>query len=248
LDETADGMEEAADEAVAEAADEDMEEGIEISESELEAMYNEGVMLEVEVSKGFKDMARPHEFGAGVKGQYQSDPANLADYANGEKEWDSVEPPAKQDFTVKEIRAMVRKGIAENRALAAENAKLRETAQKLAGKLSEMNLLNSKILHVNKFLAAHRLNNEQKRTVIESIDKGSTVKEVKRIYSVLESSFKAAGAVTESAGRRPRADAQKRRTSGAPNAKVLRESVDAAEGGGFDRWKTLAGLKRHTNG
>jgi len=105
-----------------------------------------------------------------------------------------------------------------------------------------MNLLNSKILHVNKFMTAHRLTKEQKKSVIESIDKGSSVNEVRRIFSILESSFRAAGAVTESAARRPHGDSQKRRTSGAPDAKVLRESADKAEGSGIARWKQLAGL------
>jgi len=110
-------------------------------------------------------------------------------------------------------------------------------------KLSESNVLNAKILHVNKFLQAHgRLTAEQKRAVIESIDKGSTVKEVRSIFSILESSFKAAGTVSESAVRRPRADSQKARTSGAPTAKVLRESADKAENNGFGRWQQLAGL------
>ncbi len=230
---------------VSEAKDEDgMDEGLELSESELESMYAEALQLEVDVSKGFKDMSKPHELGAGAKAQYQSDPANLADYKNGEAEWDNVEPPAKKDFTVKEIRRLVKRGMQENRTLAGNNARLTEMVQKLASKLSEMNLLNSKILHVNKFVSAHRLNTEQKKTVIESIDRGQSIKEVKRIFSILESSFKSAGVVTE--GRRaPHADSQKRRTTGAPDTRVLRESVDKAEGGGYGRWQQLAGL---TNG
>ena len=223
---------------------EDLGEGLELSESELEQMYAEALQLEVDVSKGFKDMAKPHELGAGAKAQYQSDPANLADYKSGEAEWDNVEPPAKQDYTVKEIRKLVKRGMKENRQLAQRNAKLTEMVQQLHGKLTEMNLLNAKILHVNKFLAAHRLNNEQKKAVIESIDRGQSVKEVKNIFSILESSFKSAGAVTENR-RAPRADSQKRRTSGAPDTRVLRESADKAEGGGYGRWQQLAGL---TNG
>lgn len=227
---------------VAEADEPDMDESIEISEAELAEMYAEALQLEVDVSKGFKDMAKPHELGAGAKAQYQSDGANLADYKNGEHQWDDEEPPAKKDWTVKEIRKLVRQGMAENAALAAQNAKLTEACKAMYSKLQEMNLLNSKILHVNKFMSAHRLTAEQKRTVIESIDKGTSVKEVKSIYGILESSFKVSGAVSESAVRRPRADSQKRRTSGAPDTRVLRESADKAEGGGFGRWQQLAGI------
>lgn len=241
VDEGADGTER---DGVDEGSDAEMDEGLELSESELEHMYAEALQLEVDVSKGFKDMAKPHEFGAGAKGQYQSDPANLADYKNGEAEWDNVEPPAKKDFTVKEIRKLVKRGMQENRQLAAHNTRLTEMVTALHGKLSEMNLLNSKILHVNKFMSAHRLTNEQKKTVIESIDRGHNVKEVKSIFSILESSFKSAGVVTETR-RAPRADSQKRRTTGATNPEVLRESAGKAEGSGYNRWQQLAGL---TNG
>ena len=239
IDETEEVTETA--EPVDEAADE-MDEELEISESELEEMYAEALQLEVDVSKGFRDMAKPHELGAGAKYNSHSEPAALTDLKGGDHDWDDEVPPAKKDWIPESVRSLVRQGMAENKALAAQNAKLREMVKKMHRSLSESNLLNAKILHVNKFMTAHRLTNEQKRTVIENIDKGNTVSEVKRIYSVLESSFKAAGAVTESAARRPRGDSQKRRTSGAPDAKVLRESAGKAEGNGYGRWQQLAGL------
>lgn len=253
VDESGDVALEGADE-VDESADndaDDVAEDLEMNNEELEAMYNESLQLEVDVSKGFKDMAKPHEFGAGAKGQYQSDGANLADYKNGESEWDDVDPPAKQDWTVKEakIRKLVRQGIAENKALREQNEQLREMSTKLAKKLKEMNLLNTKILHVNRFMTSYKLNNEQKKSVIESIDKGKTVSEVKNIYTVIEKTLRTTGTVSESANRRKaRADNQKHRTSGAPDQKVLRESVDRTEGQGFGRWTQLAGLKKLTNG
>lgn len=230
-----------------------MDETIEISEAELEAMYAEALQLEVDVSKGFKDMSKPHELGAGAKYNNTSEPGSLQPLKSGEHDWEDELPPAKQDFipegTDPRIVRLIRAGLAENRILEARNSKLRGMCEALHGKLSEMNLLNSKILHVNKFMTNHRLNTEQKRNVIESIDKGSTVKEVKHIYGILESSYKAAGAVSESARRSPRANSQGHRTSGAPNAKVLRESVEAADGtSDKSRWAQLAGLKKLTNG
>lgn len=250
VNEVADDMEESTmeeTEQVAEGEDDGMDESavdeeLEISEAELEEMYAEALQLEVDVSKGFKDMAKPHDFGAGAKAQYQSDPNNLADMKSGEHQWDGEEPPAKKDWIPENFRRLVAQGMAENKALVNQNTKLTEMVKTLHGKLTEMNLLNSKILHVNKFMTAHKLTREQKKSVIESIDKGSSVNEVRRIYGILESSFRAAGAVTESAARKPRADAQKHRSTGAPNAKVLRESADKAEGTGYGRWQQLAGL------
>lgn len=234
-------------EQVAEGEDEGMDEAavdeeLEISEAELEEMYAEALQLEVDVKKGFSDMQKPHELGGGAKHDNTKDPAFLDSMKAGEHEWDGEEPPAKKDWIPENFRRLVAQGMAENKALVAQNSKLTEMVKTLHGKLTEMNLLNSKILHVNKFMTAHKLTREQKKSVIESIDKGSSVNEVRRIYGILESSFKAAGAVTESAARRPRADAQKHRSTGAPNAKVLRESADKAEGTGYGRWQQLAGL------
>lgn len=246
-DDTSEGLEEAdgtEHPGVDEAKDDEVDETLELSETELESIYHEALQLEVDVKNGFSDMAKPHELGAGAKAQYQSDGANLADYKSGEAEWDNVDPPAKKKWTVESLKPLIRQGLAENKAVRAQNAKLTEMVKAMHAKLSEMNLLNSKILHVNKFMTNHnRLTSEQKRSVIESLDRGTTVKEVKRIFSILENSFKAAGAVSEST-RRPRADSQKLRTSGAPNAKVLRESADRSEGNssGYDRLKQLAGL------
>ncbi len=238
-----------ADEEMDEGADEEMEETVEISESELEALYAEALQLEVDVSKGFKDMEKPHELGAGAKNDNTKDHGSVEKVKSGEHYWDDEEPTAKQDYSVKEIRQLVRRGMAENKSLQTENGRLRGMVKGLHGKLVEMNLLNSKILHVNKFIAAHRLNVEQKRAVIESIDRGKSVSEVKSIFKVLESSFKAAGAITETARNKPRADAQRRRTSGAPDAQVLRESADKADGNGqFSRMRELAGLSKLTNG
>lgn len=232
-------------------AEDDMNETLELSESELESIYREALQLEVDVKKGFSDMSKPHEFGAGAKGQYQSDPANLADYASGEKEWDDVEPPAKKKWTVESLRPLIKQGLAENRTLstrnarlAEQNAKLTEMVKKMHSSLAEMNLLNSKIMHVNKFMNRHgKMTSEQQRSVVESIDKAGTVTEVKRIFSILESSFRAAGAISESRVRRPHADSQKRRTSGEPNREVLRESAGKSNGDReLNRMRQLAGL------
>lgn len=245
------GVDEEMDEAnqpVAEGSDEEeMDETLELSESELEAVYREALQLEVDVKKGFGQMAKPHELGAGAKYNSTTEEGSLEDLKSGEHHWKDETPPAKKKWTVEQLRPLIKRGMAENRALSSQNAKLTEMVKSLTTKLSEMNLLNSKILHVNKFMTQHgRLTAEQKRSVIESIDRGQTVKEVKNIYTVLQSSFRSAGAISESSNRRPRADAQKVRSTGAttPRTQVLRESADrgGSQSPGFDRWKQLAGL------
>jgi len=227
--------------------DDGMDETLELSEAELAAVYQEALQLEVDVKKGFGTVAKPHELGAGAKYNSTTEEGSLEDLKSGEHNWEDETPPAKKKWTVEQLRPLIRRGMAENKALAAQNAKLTEMVKALTGKLSEMNLLNSKILHVNKFMSQHgRLTREQKQSVIESIDRGTTVKEVKNIYTVLQNSFRAAGAISESTRRAPRADAQKVRRPGGttPPNQVLRESADRGGGNesGFSRWKQLAGL------
>lgn len=228
-----------------ESSSEEVEETVEISEEALENLYREAMQLEVDVSKGFKEMQKPHEFGAGAKGKNQTDPSNLLDYESGENQFDKIKPDAAQDYSVKEIKKIIRAGIKENRALDAKNAKLTEMVRSMHNKLSEMNLLNSKIMAVNSFLTRHKLTSEQKKAVVESVDKGKTIQEVKRIYSILENSFKVTGvSITESARRAPRADAQKKRSTGTPDRTVLREQNEkkGETNEGYSRWKQLAGL------
>lgn len=247
----------ATDEATEQVAEGDtVDEEIEISEAELARYYNEGLQMEVDVSKGFKDMAGSADIGKMDKSD------ELSDEKTGEHKWEDEEPPAKQDYSVKEsigprTRMLIKRGIAENKALRAEvkrlaavaneNKKLKERLGQAGQKLSEMNLFNSKILHVSKFMNRHRLTAEQKKAVVESLDRATSLEEVKRTYAVLETTFRAAGVVSEGADRRKaKASGGKVRTTGAAKQEVLRESADAGPGGvKYTRWQELA---FHKNG
>jgi len=65
----------------------------------------------------------------------------------------------------------------------------------LRSKLSEVNLLNAKLLYVNK-LFRNNLTETQKVKVIENFDRAKTVREAKLVYATLSESFKAAKAST----------------------------------------------------
>lgn len=237
--ESADEVEETAIPTLGEADDMegDMDEEIEISEAELAKFFQEGIQLEAQVSKGFKDMTPAGELD-------DVDPAaGIADFKSGEKTWDGETPPAKQDWTVKEsVRDLIKRGIAENKRLKNENAKLRKLAVESQKRLAESNLFNAKVLHINKFMNKHRLTLEQKKAVIEAVDAAQSISEVKRAYSILETTFKAGGVVAESRASKPRTTSAQRRTSGNPDAKVLRESVDRGGNDPFGRMRQLAGI------
>lgn len=219
---------------------ESMEEEIEISESELRKVYEAALQTEVEVKKGFSDMTPMGELDDVSKDVDKG----LADVkTKSATPWNEGEPPAKQDFTVKE---MIQRGLAENKSLKAKNAKLSEMVKTLLGKLQETNLFNSKVVHVNKILNKHgRLTTEQKTVVLESIDKAKTIAQVEMVAETILNSFASVGQLSESKSRKPVVNAQRARSSGSPDEKVLRESVDRSDSTtneSFLRMQKLAGL------
>ena len=56
-------------------------------------------------------------------------------------------------------------------------------------KLNEVNVLNSKLLYVNKLFKAHNLNEDQKVKVVDSLDQAESAKEAKLIYNTLNEAF-----------------------------------------------------------
>ena len=55
--------------------------------------------------------------------------------------------------------------------------------------LNEVNLLNSKLLYVNRIFKANNLSEAQKLRVVETLDNASNVKEAKLIYETIKDTF-----------------------------------------------------------
>ena len=64
-----------------------------------------------------------------------------------------------------------------------------ETIETLKKDLHEVNLLNSKLLYVNKIFKANDLNESQKVNVIAAFDKAESVKEVKLVFETVSETF-----------------------------------------------------------
>ena len=60
-----------------------------------------------------------------------------------------------------------------------------KTIDEMKGKLQEVNLLNAKLLYVNKVFKANNLTESQKVNVIAAFDKAETVKEVKLVFETV---------------------------------------------------------------
>jgi len=111
-----------------------------------------------------------------------------------DKEDDKMEE-AKSDYD-KELEealeeARLKKAKAEKEKEETEK-KLKEaldTIFSLKESISEMNLLNSKLLYCNKLFKENHLTDSQKLKVVESLDIASTAKEAKLVYTTLKESF-----------------------------------------------------------
>ena len=101
--------------------------------------------------------------------------------------------------------------------------------------MTDLNLFNAKLLYVNKLLQNKDVSSSQKRSVVESIDRASSLKEVKLIYKTLTESFSkgGAGVLRES---------HVRRTLGSSSRMTSRASAETATAE-VSRWATLAGIK-----
>lgn len=69
-----------------------------------------------------------------------------------------------------------------------ELAEALETIETLKSQLSEVNLLNAKLLYVNKVFKANNLTESQKVNIIAAFDKAETVKEVKLVFETVSES------------------------------------------------------------
>jgi hypothetical protein len=110
------------------------------------------------------------------------------------------------------------------------------TVTSLQETLSEMNLLNSKLLYCNKLFRANALTEAQKVKVVDALDMANTANEAKLVFSTLQESFNFTGvekrAIKEGLGRASKA-------SGTAPKKVITESVDET----VSRFQKLANIK-----
>jgi len=72
---------------------------------------------------------------------------------------------------------------------AEEIAELKAALEVKTNELNEVNLLNSKLLYVNRIFKANNLDEAQKLRVVETLDNATNVKEAKLIYETIKDTF-----------------------------------------------------------
>lgn len=73
-----------------------------------------------------------------------------------------------------------------------ELSEAKKAIETMRAELNEVNLLNAKLLYVNKIFKSKSLTEAQKVKVLNAFDKATTVKEVKNTYSIISESMTAA--------------------------------------------------------
>lgn len=108
-----------------------------------------------------------------------------------------------------------------------------DTIKILSSNLKEINLLNAKLLYVNKIFKAKDLNEAQKVKVLDNFDKTTSIKEVKLVYETMIGSLNARKAPIRESFMKPASSI----IGSTVTKPTIIESNDQ-----FARWKKIAGL------
>jgi hypothetical protein len=126
---------------------------------------------------------------------------------------------------------------AELKSVQSELGEAISVIKSLKGTINEVNLLNAKLLYVNKLFRSFNLTNEQKSKVVETLDRTKNVREVKLVFSTIAESFKFGnGVAKKTTSKITESYASKPAASTAPK-QIISEDNSAAM-----RFKKLAGI------
>jgi hypothetical protein len=123
-----------------------------------------------------------------------------------------------------------------NEACVAELEEMKKAFSSVKSELNEVNLLNSKLLYVNRIFKANQLDEGQKLRVVETLDKAGTTKEAKLIYETIKDSFSISNETLEKKIKK-----EVRNTAKRSPKKSIRENLGmASKAAGMSRTKKVA--------
>ena len=88
--------------------------------------------------------------------------------------------------------ARIKANFSEGASVYEELEETQSALETVRTELNEVNLLNSKLLYVNRIFKANTLDEGQKLRVVETLDKAETAKEAKLIYETIKDTFNVA--------------------------------------------------------
>ena len=234
------GME---DEEMEEAPDQPMkeEEGIEDEDEEIEEgehMEDEDEDLEEVLRQLEAEMGMEDEDEEGMEAEYHhGEGEHMEDEDEEMKEEEGMEDEDDEIDLDEIIKALTEEegmededeDIKEEEGMEDEEAseleEYKQTVQYLKDKLSEVNLLNAKLLYTNKLFRSRNVSEAQKMKVIEQFDRAANVREVKLVYSTFAESIKRKS-VNESAKRVSKASKPVASTKSANKSQIIGENTD----------------------
>jgi len=159
--------------------------------------------------------------------------------ANGSKDMADMKPMGddtkKDEISLDEILAELEeqdKAQMEETKTKDELNEAKKVIRILRESLSEVNLLNAKLLYMNKIFKSKSLTESQKVNVVKSFDKASSVKEVKYTYEIIKESM----AVSKKSPIRESFGYASKPAGMSPNANVI--EADSF----ISRWQKIAGI------
>lgn len=114
-----------------------------------------------------------------------------------------------------------------------------KTIKTLQTEMSDIKLLNAKLMYVNKIFNSKNLNESQKVKVINAFDRAENVREAKKIYETLKDSFDSKPVSKFKKPIRESIGFASKPAGIVPKAKPIVEQNDIV-----DRWQVLAGIRK----
>jgi hypothetical protein len=169
-----------------------------MEENEIFEVEDDDTVAEITVDD-LKDIIR--DVVADLLGGPESEENDEGEGEPGHEEGETPEEEAgegEEELSLEEILAELEEDMdpeeVENSMSMATNEELEEamsTITQLRSELNEVNLLNAKLLYVNKLFKSKNLTEAQKVKVINAFDRAETVKETKNIFETLQESLTA---------------------------------------------------------
>jgi hypothetical protein len=164
----------------------------------------------------------------------------LASLEEGEIEEGEIEEGKKEGKEDEEEKGKEK----TDEAVYAELQEAYKVVEYLRNQLSEINLLNSKLLYTNKLFNTFNLTKEQKTKVVETFDLAKSIREVKLSYAILSESYSSGGSVVKKSNTTAKTIteglASKPVASTAPAKEVIVENSNVMA----SRFQKLAGIKK----
>jgi len=185
---------ETSEEPVAEGEEEEIAEGNEEELEEMQVTYDAETANRAGYQADYVQEGEEFDLDALLEELDELDEAKDDDEVNeAKKDDDEVNEAKKDDDEVNEAKKDDDEvNEAKDKELEEVKNELEETKEALTtvrAELNEVNLLNSKLLYVNRIFKANQLNESQKLRVVESLDKAGTAKEAKLIYETIKDTF-----------------------------------------------------------